>query len=185
LSREQCDGWAQPYLGLLEQRLPGRKRVIDAMPQNFLYLGIIAMLFPMARVIHCVRDPLDTCLACYFQANGADHPYAHSLSDLGAYYRQYQGLLIHWGEVIDIPILEVPYEGLVRGPKKLARTMVEFCGLKWDKRCVELYKGKQLSAVAGLLQLSQLKQSSVVGWWRNYADHLEPLKQTLAGRRPS
>ena len=112
--------------------------------QNFLHLGIIAMLFPMARVIHCVRDPLDTCLACYFQESGDDHPYAHALADLGAYYRQYQGLMIHWGEVLDIPILEVRYEGLVRDPKKLTRTMVEFCGLKWDKRCMELYKGKQL-----------------------------------------
>jgi len=72
-SREQCNGWAQPYLDLLEQRLPGSKRVLDAMPQNFLHLGIIAMLFPMARVIHCVRDPLDTCLACYFQESGDDH----------------------------------------------------------------------------------------------------------------
>ena len=185
LSREQCDGWAQPYLGLLEQRLPGSKRVIDALSQNFLHLGIIAMLFPMARVIHCVRDPLDTCLACYFQESGDDHPYAHALADLGAYYRQYQGLMIHWGEVLDIPIFEVHYEGLVRDPKKLTRTMVEFCGLKWDKHCVELYKGKQLSAGAGLRQPSQLKQSSAVGWWRNYADYLEPLKQTLAGRRPS
>ena len=182
LSRERCDGWAQPYLGLLEQRLPGSKRVIDAMPQNFLYLGIIAMLFPMARVIHCVREPLDTCLACYFQESGDDHPYAHALADLGAYYRQYQGLMIHWGEVLDTPILEVSYEGLVRDPKKLTRTMVEFCGLKWDKRCTALYKGKQLSASTGLRQLNQLKQSSAVGWWRNYADHLEPLKLALAGR---
>jgi tetratricopeptide (TPR) repeat protein len=185
LSREQCDGWAQPYLDLLEQRLPGSKRVIDAMPQNFLHLGIIAMLFPMARVIHCVRDPLDTGLACYFQESGADHPYAHALADLGVYYRQYQGLMIHWGEVIDLPILEVHYEGLVRDPKKLTRTMVEFCGLKWDKRCVGVYKGKQLSAGAGLRQPSQLKRSFAVGWWRNYADYLEPLKQTLAGRRGS
>jgi len=185
LSREQCDGWAQPYLDLLEQRLPRSKRVLDTMPQNFLHLGIIAMLFPMARVIHCVRDPLDTCLASYFQESGDDHPYAHALAGLGAYYRQYQGLMIHWGEVTDIPILEVHYEGLVRDPKKLARTMVEFCGLKWDKRCVELYKGKQLSAGAFLRQPSQLKQSSAVGWWRKYADYLEPLKQTLAGRRPS
>jgi tetratricopeptide (TPR) repeat protein len=185
LSREQCDGWAQPYLDLLEQRLPGSKRVIDAFSQNFLYLGIIALLFPMARVIHCVRDPLDTCLACYFQEGGDDHPYARSLTDLGAYYRQYQGLMIHWGEVLDIPILEVRYEDLVRAPRKFTRGMVEFCGLKWDKRCMALYKGKQLFTSSGLRQLNQLKQSSALGWWRNYADYLEPLKLALAGWRSS
>jgi tetratricopeptide (TPR) repeat protein len=184
-SREQCDGWARPYLDLLEQRLPGRKRVIDALPQNFLHLGIIAMLFPMARVIHCMRDPLDACLACYFQEGGDDYPYARSLADLGAYYRQYRGLMIHWGEVLDIPILEVRYEDLVRDPGKFTRDMVEFCGLKWDKRCMALYKGKQLSADAGLRQPGQHKQSSAAGWWRNYADYLEPLKLALAGRRPS
>ena len=185
LSREQCDGWAQPYLELMEQRLPGSKRAIDALPQNFLYLGIIALLFPMARMIHCVRDPLDTCLSAYLHESGDDQPYAHALADLGAYYRQYQGLMIHWGQVLDIPIFEVRYEELLCDPKKLTRAMVEFCGFKWDKRCLALYKGKQLSAIASLRQPSQFKQRSAVGWWRNYADYLEPLKLALAGRRRS
>ena len=182
LNREQCDGWAQPYLDLIEQRIPRSKRVIDALPQNILHLGIIAMLYPMARVIHCVRNPLDTCLSCYFHGSGDDLAYAHDLADLGSYYHQYQDLMIHWGQVLDIPIFEVRYEELVSAPKKVPRATVEFCGLKWDKSCRECYKGENLAAtVRGRQQI----HDGAVGRWQHYADYLEPLKLALAGQRPS
>jgi len=182
LSREQCDALAQPYLEMLERRFPHSNRVTDKLPQNFLHLGIIALLFPMARVIHCVRDPLDTCLSCYFHEFGGEHPYAYDLSNLGAYYRQYQRLMGHWQNVLDIPIFELRYEDLVREPDKVAKAMVKFCGLKWDKQCLEFYKGERLSATASFQQVSQPIHSGAVGRWRHYADHLQPLKQALAGQ---
>lgn len=185
LSREQCDALAQPYLDMLERRFPQSKRVTDKLPQNFLHLGIIALLFPMARVIHCVRDPLDTCLSCYFQEFTGEHPYAYDLADLGAYYRQYQRLMIHWDEILDMPIFELRYEDLVRDPDKLGQAMVEFCGLKWDKRSLEFYKGGHLAATASFQQVRQPIHAGAVGRWRHYADYLEPLQRALAGHRPS
>jgi tetratricopeptide (TPR) repeat protein len=182
LTREQCDGLAQRYLDKLNGEYPQAIRVTDKLPQNFLHLGIIALLFPMARVIHCVRDPLDTCLSCYFQEFTGDHPYAYDLADLGAYYRQYQRLMIHWGEVLDIPIFEVRYEDLVRNPDKLSRAMVEFCGLKWDARCLEFQEGEHLAATASFQQVRQPIYASSVGRWRHYADYLEPLQRALAGQ---
>ena len=181
LSPEQCDSLAQRYLGVLAGRYPSAQRVTDKMPQNFLCLGLIALLFPKARVIHCLRDPLDTCLSCYFQMFPSSHAYANDLANLGAYYRQYQRLMDHWRAVLDIPIFEASYEGLVREPEKLGRAMVEFCGLEWDPHCLEFYKSERSVATASAQQVRQPIYSSSLGRWQHYADYLEPLKKALAG----
>lgn len=180
LRREQCDVWALRYLDMLERKYPKAKRVTDKMPQNFLHLGMIALLFPMARVIHCVRDPLDTCLSCYFQEFTGDLPYAYDLADLGSFYRQYRRLMIHWSATLDIPILEVRYEELVRDPQRISQAMAEFCGLKWDKRCLEFYDSAHPAATASFQQVRRPIYESSVGRWRNYADYLEPLQRALA-----
>jgi tetratricopeptide (TPR) repeat protein len=180
LSREQCDSLAQRYLDLLAGRYPNALRVTDKMPQNFLHLGWIALLFPRARVIHCVRDPLDTSLSCYFQMFTGDHPYAYDLANLGAYYRQYQRLMRHWREVLDIPVFDVGYEDLVRDPETLGQAMVEFCGLKWDKRCLDFHKSERSVTTASFQQVRRPIYSSSMGRWQHYADHLEPLKRALA-----
>lgn len=185
VTREQCDVLAQRYLDKLNGKYPQAVRVTDKMPENFLHLGMIALLFPMARVIHCVRDPLDTSLSCYFQKFTGEHPYAYDLANLGAYYRQYQRLMIHWEGVLDIPIFDVRYEDLVGNPGKLGRAMVEFCGLKWDERCLEFYKGEHLSATASFQQVRQPIYSSSIGRWQHYEEYLQPLRDALAGKQPS
>ena len=180
LSREQCDSLAQRYLDLLGGRYPNALRVMDKMPQNFLHLGWIALLFPGARVIHCVRDPLDTCLSCYFQMFAGDHPYAYDLANLSAYYRQYQRLMRHWYKVLDIPIFELCYEDLVRDPNAVGQAMVEFCGLKWNKRCLDFHKSGSTVATASFQQVRQPIYSSSLGRWRHYAEYLGPLRQAFA-----
>ena len=185
LSREQCDSMAHRYLDLLGGRYPNALRVTDKMPQNFLRLGWIALLFPGTRVIHCVRDPLDTCLSCYFQMFSGDHPYAYDLANLGAYYRQYQRLMRHWCKVLDIPIFELRYEDLVRDPEKLGRAMVEFCGLKWDKRCLEFHKSERSVATASFQQVRRPIYSGSIGRWQHYAEYLDQLEQSLAGSQSS
>jgi len=181
LSRELCDRLAQRYLDMRAGRYPNALQVTDKMPQNFLHLGWIALLFPGARVIHCVRDPLDTCLSCYFQLFTGDHPYAYDLANLGVYYRQYQRLMRHWREVLDIPIFDVSYEALVRDPETLGQAMVEFCGLKWDKRCLDFHKSERSVATASFQQVRRPIYSSSLGRWRHYSEYLEPLRQPLTG----
>jgi hypothetical protein len=149
------------------------------MTQNFLHLGLIALLFPMARVIHCMRDPFDTCLSCYFQDFFGDHPYAYDLADLGFYYRQYRRLMAHWRKVLDLPFFEIHYEDLVREPQTYSRALVEFCGLKWDPRCLEFYKGEHLAATASFQQVRQPIHDKSVGRWQNYTAYLAPLTPSL------
>ena len=181
LDQEQYEGLARRYLDPLAGRYPSALRVTDKMPQNFFHLGLIALLFPKARIIHCERDPLDTCLSCYFQIFTGYHPYAYDLPNLGKYYRQYQRLMGHWREILDIPIFEVKYEDLVHDPENLGRAMVEFCGLTWDKRCLEFHQSTRAVNTASFQQVRRPVYSSSLGRWRHYADYLGPLKQALAG----
>ena len=174
LSREQCDGLARRYLDMLDRSDRASKRITDRMPQNFLHLGAIALLFPMARVIYCVRDPLDTCLSCYFHDDAGDHSYPHDLAGLGFYYGRYRRLMDHWCNTLDIPILKLSYEQLVREPHVMAKTLAKFCGLKWDKS----------AAMADFSQIQPLLHEGPVGQWRNYAAYLEPLKRMIATEGP-
>lgn len=179
VDRAQCEALAQRYLDTLARIAPTARRVIDKMPQNFLHLGLIAMLFPVARVIHCVRDPLDTCLSCFFQDFGGDLAYTYDLGDLGFYYREYRRLMAHWREAIATPILEVRYEELVDGTEKVAREMVEFCGLEWDARCLEFHRHADAVATSSYMQVRRPVYRHAVGRWRHYDAHLDPLRQAL------
>ena len=110
---------------------------VETMPANFMRLGLIELLFPKARIIHCRRDPLDVGLACYFRNLNVKHPYTADLSVFGLYLRQYQKMMAHWRAELPTPMLEVDYEALVAEPEAQARCIVEFCGLEWDPTCLE------------------------------------------------
>lgn len=179
MDRAQCDALAQRYLDSLACIAPRAKRVVDKMPQNFLHLGLITLLFPIARVVHCVRDPLDTCLSCYFNDFGGDLPYAYDLADLGFYSREYRRLMAHWREAIQTPILEVRYEDLVSSTEKVAREMVKFCGLKWDARCLEFYRHGEAVAASSFMQVRRPVYQHAVGRWKRYEAYLKPLRQAL------
>src|SRR5262245_59358707 len=102
------------------------------MPLNFLGLGFIATLFPRARIVHCRRDPVDTCLSCYFRDFTASFTFKYNLDHLGTYYREYERLMEHWRRVLPVPIFEQQYEELTNEPEAISRRLVAFCGLPWD-----------------------------------------------------
>jgi tetratricopeptide (TPR) repeat protein len=154
------------------------KRVTDKLPENFLYLGLIATLFPRARVIHCRRDPLDTCLSCYcrfFQ----EMPFACDLGDLGRYYRDYVRLMEHWRRALPLPVLDVVYEDLVADFEGVSRQMVQFCGLAWDERCLRFHENPRAVRTPSKLQVRKPLYRSSVGRWLHYATHLRPLRDAL------
>ncbi len=171
---------AEQYLARIEALGKGARRVVDKMPQNFLYLWLIAIMFPGARVIHIRRDPLDTCLSCYFTDFNTGHGYKNDLGDLGSYYALYQALMAHWGNVLPIPILNVTYEELISDPETASREMVEFCGLEWNERCLEFHRHQRAVQTASVTQVRRPIYHSSVGKWRHYERHIEPLKAAIA-----
>jgi tetratricopeptide (TPR) repeat protein len=172
-------GAAERYVQKLCRRGRTARRVTDKMPGNFLHLGLIATLFPGARIIHCRRDPLDTCLSCY-TSHFRGVNYAWDLEDLGAFYRGYEQLMGHWRAVLPMPIFDVVYEDLVANPERISREILEFCGLEWNERCLRFYEFQRSVQTLSHLQVRRPMYASSVGRWRHYAAHLEPLRKALA-----
>ncbi len=150
------------------------------MPNNYLHIGLIATLFPNARIIHCRRDPLDTCLSIYCHDFPGNHPYAYDLANLGHYYRQYDRVTDHWRRVLPQPMLEVQYEDLVADQEGMTRKILNFCGLEWDDRCLAFYKTERVIHTASRSQVRRPIYKSSVGRWKRYERHLGPLKAALA-----
>jgi tetratricopeptide (TPR) repeat protein len=168
---------AKDYLRLLEGHSPVASRVIDKAPVNSDFLGPIYSVFPNARVIYMQRDPIDTCLSCYFQQFLLGINFASDLSDLAHYYREHRRILAHWRAVLPAGfILEVPYEELVADQEKWSRKMLDFIGLEWDARVLEFQTTQRQVVTASAWQVRQKIYRSSVARWRNYEKFIGPLK---------
>jgi tetratricopeptide (TPR) repeat protein len=164
---------AREYLQRVQERAAPAMRITDKMPANFLYAGLIHSVFPRARLIHMQRHPLDTCLSIYFQNFFNVSPYANDLVALGHYYSQYLRIMAHWRKTV--PLLEVPYEGLVADPEQWTRRMLDFVGLPWDPRCLQFHDNPRAVITASRWQVRQKINARSVDRWRNYEKHLAPL----------
>jgi len=170
---------ANLYLSQLRSLSKNAVRITDKMPGNFEYLWIITLLFRNAKIIHCKRNPLDTCLSCYFTDFTRSHGYKNDLRDLGLFYLQYRRLMNHWHEVLPIPILDVQYEELVENQEQISREIVEFCGLRWDDNCLEFYKSQRPVQTASALQVRRKIYKTSVDRWKRYEKYLTPLLETM------
>ena len=175
LDAETAQRIAAAHLARLERDAGTALRSVDKLPDNFSRLGLIVLLFPRAKLIHCMRDPLDTCLSCYFQDFGERLNYTCDLEHLGRYYRDYQRLMAHWHAALPSPILDVPYEGLVADQEAWSRKLIDFLGLPWDERCLAYYKTERPVLTSSAWQVRQPIYTSSIGRWRHYAGHLGPL----------
>ncbi len=180
---------AYGYLQRLAREAGTARRVIDKMPHNYLHLGLIAMLFPRAKIIHCRRDPLDVCASAYFQ-NFKWQPHAASLDDIAFHHQQYTRLMDHWRRVLPLPIHDAVYEEIVADPQAGSRALVDFCGLEWDDGCLSFYRNERVVQTASKLQVRQPIHNRSVGRWAPFQAHLEPLRMALglaprASRQPA
>jgi tetratricopeptide (TPR) repeat protein len=169
---------AEDYLTRVGELAGPAKRITDKMLENFLHLGLISTLFPGARVIHCRRNPLDTCVSCFCQVfRGLN--FTWDLDDLASYFKDHERLMAHWRTVLPLPILEVVYEDVVADPEGAARRLVEHCGLPWDDRCLRFYENPRPVRTVSKLQVRRPIYSSSVGRWQRFAAHLAPLRAAL------
>jgi tetratricopeptide (TPR) repeat protein len=167
---------ADQYLGLLGNLSEGALRVVDKMPTNFAFLGLIHAALPNARIIHMRRNPMDTCLSIYFQHFETAVSYANDLEDLAHYYTEYVRVMNHWRSILPPQaILDVPYEGLVSDQETWSRRMLDFIGLPWDPRCLEFHATERTVITASKWQVRQKITGSSVLRRRNYEKFLGPL----------
>jgi len=174
---------AEGHLQRLRQLGGEAARVVDKMPFNFLHLGLIAALFPRARVVHCRRDPLDTCLSCYFQNFVEPQAFTPDLAHLGHYYREYERLMAHWARVLPLPVFELRYEELTADQEAVSRRLLDFCGLDWDERCLRFNETQRTVLTPSALQVRRPLYRTSVGRWKRYERHLKPLLDALGNNR--
>ena len=172
---------AEVYLRKMARQFPNARRFVDKMPTNFLHLGLIALLFPRAQIIHCRRDPMDTCFSMFALSFSGRHPYAYNMEHLAHFYAEYERLMEHWQKVCPVPILEIRYEDVIADTEAKTREILDFCRLDWDDDCLRFYETGRTVPTASSWQVRQPVYRSSVSRWQRYEEHLRPLRAALEG----
>lgn len=177
---EQFREMAQEYLDTVRNIAPQAERITDKMPFNYQNLGFVSLMFPKAKIIHCRRNALDTCLSCFFQRFNSGNLFSFNLNDLGLYYRYYEWLMAKWHQNLPLSILDLDYESLVQSPEEQIARLLDFCGLSWDKRCIDFHTNQRSVRTASLDQVRQKIYTSSTQKWQKYATHLTVLQTAMS-----
>jgi tetratricopeptide (TPR) repeat protein len=180
LSPDQIHWLGETYATRVRARAPEAERIVDKMPLNFCFVGLIHLALPNARFINLRRDPLDTCVSCFSLLFSGSQPFAYDLAELGRYYRGYERVMEHWHEVLPPGVMiDVHYEDLVDDLEGGARRALHHCGLDWEDACRDFHDTKRAVRTASLMQVREPVYRRSIGTWRRYAEFLEPLGQAL------
>jgi len=179
------DGVTLRQIGeVYRSRLPalahGKSRIVDKSPANFPSIGLIRLVLPNARIIHTMRDPIDTCVSCYSKLFVFGQHFSYDLAELGRYYHRYWELVNHWRSVLPPDaMLDVVYEDVVNDLEGQARRLIDYCGLPWDDRCMDFHRTSRLVGTASAVQVRKPLFRSSLQRWRRYEDRLAPLLDEL------
>jgi len=170
------------YIDSTRPRTGHTPHFIDKLPINFLFLGLIRLALPKAKLVCLRRDPMDTCLSNYrqlFALNFRHYRYNYRLLDCGRYYIQFDRLMHHWRELMPGAIFELQYEALVENPETVVRELLAYCELPWEAQCLEFHRRKTSVATPSAAQVRQGIYTSSVDRWRRYGDDMQPLYELL------
>jgi len=157
----------------------GRPRFTDKLPNNFSHVGLIQAILPNATIIDARRHPMDACFSTFRQHFASGQTFSYDLEDLGRYYRCYLSLMDHWDSVLPGKVLHVQYEELVRDPEANIRRLLEHCGLPFEPACLNQHETSRAVRTPSAEQVRQPIYTQAVGYWRNFAAELEPLRLAL------
>lgn len=178
LNRDTIADMSTRVMAKIREMAAGAEVVATKRPGDFWEVGLIRMLFPNTKFIHCKRDPADTCLSCYMQDFTEAVGWATRLEHLGAYYQQYQRMMKHWQAVLGEGVMhEVTYEEIVRHPETQVREMLAFCGLPYEEECMAFFGNRRPVETASVWQVRRPIYQSSIGRWRNYREFLGPLRK--------
>ncbi|MGB5623435.1 MAG: sulfotransferase, partial [Gammaproteobacteria bacterium] len=173
-----ADAWAelgQRFVTRLRRYDADALRITDKLPFNYTLAGIIRIMLPGARIIHCVRDPRDTCISCYTTSFQSDRGFTCDLAELGETYRLYWQLMNHWKAVLPDGLFEIRYEHLVRNLESESRRLLDFLGVGWSDACLDFHQTERRVVTASMTQVRQPAYQTSIGRWRRYQDHIQPL----------
>jgi len=173
-------GLGQRYLDLTRVHRGSATRFTDKMPNNYVHVGLLALILPNARIVNVRRHPLDTCLSCYMQLFAHGQSFSYDLRDLGEHYLQYRQLMDHWHSVLPGHVLDLQYEDLVADFEGQLRRLLDYCGLPWDDRCLAFHETRRVVRSASSEQVRRPLYGGASNRWQDYRQHLAPLIEVLA-----
>ena len=167
------------YVKRLREYSHHAHHITDKMPANFLYIGMIKLILPNAKIIHCQRNPIDTCLSCFKNHFALGHRFSSDLQELGAYYQLYNRLMSHWDDVLPDYIFHFQYEDLITDQETQTRSLLEHCGLEWEESCLSFHQTERLVKTMSSPQVRRPLYHDSVGLWKKYENQLQPLISVL------
>ena len=180
LDSETLRRLGQAYISRLPALANGRIRVVDKSPNNFLHIGLIRLILPNAKIIHTMRDPMDTCVSCYSKLFANGQTFSYDLAELGRLYNRYAKLMAHWRSVLPPgSMLDVAYEDVVDDLEGQARRLIDYCGLPWDDRCLSFHAADRPVNTASAVQVRKPLFRSSLQRWRRYESGIAPLRDAL------
>ena len=179
LTISQSQAMAKDYLSSLSHYSSSASRIVDKMPHNFELVGLIAILFPSARIIHCRRNAIDNCISCFTSDLREGHSYSYDLETLGAYYREYDRLMRHWEALLPGRIFQNRYEDMVSDQEGQSRRLIDHVGLAWDDACLWFFDNPRSVETPSRWQVRQPIYTSSVKRWQNYEGRIKPLIDAL------
>jgi len=163
---------------------PGAQHITDKMPANFFYIGMIRLMLPNAKIIHAMRDPMDSCFSNYARLFNDTMEFAYDLGTLGRYYVRYIKLMRHWHAVLPAgSILDLRYEDMVADTEGQARRILDYLGLPWDDNCLAFHQNKRHVKTASVAQVRKPIYKTSVARWRRFESHLQPLLEIVQAYR--
>ncbi|MCX2980976.1 sulfotransferase family protein [Halieaceae bacterium IMCC14734] len=179
VSREELRQLAQRYLTKTAALSGNAQRVVDKMPANFFYIGLITLLFPNAKIIHCRRCPEDTALSIFKHVFEGAHAYSHNLSTLGRYFREYLALMRHWHDALPFRIYDIAYEDLISNTGDEVRALLKFCDLSFEQQCLSFYTTRRAVDTVSAAQVRQPIYGSSVHGWKNFETQFATFQAAL------
>ncbi len=172
------------YLQSLAEREASSPRVVDKMPLNFYFAGLIHQALPNARIVCLRRGAMDSCIANYMQfvrADSSRYAYQLDLGDVARHYAAFDDLIAHWRAVLPPDrFMELQYEHLVRDQEGETRRLLDFCGLPFDERCLAFHENPSAVMTASTVQVRQPLYASSIGRWKRYGSAVQPALDVLA-----
>jgi len=180
LTPENFKSLGEEYLNRARRhRTEGAAHFIDKMPNNFPTIGFLHLILPNAKVIDARRHPLDSCLSCFRQLFAKGQTFTYDLTDIGEYFLEYQRMMDYWHEVLPGKVLTVQYEELVHDLDGQVKRLLDYCDLPFEAACLRFHETERPVRTASSEQVRQPIYTSSIGFWRNYADRLDELREVL------
>jgi tetratricopeptide (TPR) repeat protein len=169
------------HVARLRELAPQATHVVDKLPANFTHVGLIHLMFPQARIVHAMRDPMDSCFSCYSRLfAGNNLGFTYDLETVGRYWVGYHELMRHWRDVLPPGrMLDVAYETMVADFENQARRVVDYLGLPWDERCLGFHDSQRVVRTASVAQVRRPIYRTSVARWKPYERHLRPLRDLV------